>query len=204
MEYTILTEFPYFEKINKSSLDHLAVCVYPVTTFLRVYWRGNMFTEPLPSIGVSSGSAIPAFRRHGHIAFKSCWVRCFLCGPCRIKHSICSERELVLPKIPVLIQIEYRSWANSWLLLEYNGAEAPYKARTMANLTFAKSIASQNEVVAGLSYMTFSFYRNLSLCKANFKTKETICESLFWRNDMKVISGFGLKCERFWHYFCEM
>jgi hypothetical protein len=74
----------------------LSVCLYVPPhnlVFLYICCRGNLITEPLPSNGHLFWLHYSEFQPSCHIAFKSCWTLCRLCGPRRVKYSY-SERKV--------------------------------------------------------------------------------------------------------------
>jgi hypothetical protein len=95
LEYKCPISLLSFIQIKRGLWYHLAVCVFPLTTFcMCIRCRGNVFTEPLPSKSRLIWFHYFSFQASCHIALKSCWARCFLCDPCRIKYLTCSERSV--------------------------------------------------------------------------------------------------------------
>jgi hypothetical protein len=72
-ETLFLAYFPYFEKIKEAyEVTLLSVCLSPPQLLcMCVLFRGNLCTKPFPiATPFSSGSTIPAFRRHGILPSK--------------------------------------------------------------------------------------------------------------------------------------
>jgi hypothetical protein len=72
----------------------VGVCirVCPPTTFcVCLCCRGNVFTEIFLSNRSLFCLQYSSFQASCNTESKSCWTRCFLCGPYRIKYSIFSE-----------------------------------------------------------------------------------------------------------------
>jgi hypothetical protein len=52
---------------------------------------------------------------------KNTSIRCFLCGPCRIQYSLCSERKVVLPRICFFV-FKFVAWneaESTWFSAHY-------------------------------------------------------------------------------------
>jgi hypothetical protein len=82
--------------VSLHSLLSVCLCVLLTTSFFCMYihCHGKMFTRPLPSNGRLFWFHCSGFQASCHIAVKSCWTLCFLCGPVHIRYSTCNERRV--------------------------------------------------------------------------------------------------------------